>query len=175
MKNRDLRERLFGLGWNGSRDVTFVWVKGHAGDPTTTGLIGSPERQHSRLATQRRSRLRTKDGTVGSLQALPPLREEGEEAVGSGRLPVSALREARSVGESRAGFGLGGGQRRSRSASSRSRRTSASAIGGARGARLGRTDPMRRVSRGSRPACSGYSETNAVRAISRTCLWGAGR
>lgn len=33
VKNRDLWERLFGLVWDGSRDVTFVWIRGHAGDP----------------------------------------------------------------------------------------------------------------------------------------------
>jgi len=33
VKNRDLWERLFGLKWDGKRDVTFVWIKGHAGDP----------------------------------------------------------------------------------------------------------------------------------------------
>jgi hypothetical protein len=35
VKNRDLWERLFGLVWDGRRDVTFVWIRGHAGDPTT--------------------------------------------------------------------------------------------------------------------------------------------
>jgi len=33
VKNRDLWERLFGVVWDGSRDVSFVWIKGHAGDP----------------------------------------------------------------------------------------------------------------------------------------------
>ncbi|MCP9488114.1 MAG: ribonuclease HII [Gaiellaceae bacterium MAG52_C11] len=33
VKNRDLWERLFGLVWDGRRDVTFVWIRGHAGDP----------------------------------------------------------------------------------------------------------------------------------------------
>ena len=33
VKNRDLWERLFGLVWDESRDVTFEWIKGHAGDP----------------------------------------------------------------------------------------------------------------------------------------------
>jgi ribonuclease HI len=33
VKNRDLWERLFGLKWDGRRDVTFVWIRGHAGDP----------------------------------------------------------------------------------------------------------------------------------------------
>jgi ribonuclease HI len=35
VKNRDLWERLFALKWDGSRDVTFVWIKGHDvdGDP----------------------------------------------------------------------------------------------------------------------------------------------
>ena len=33
VKNRDLWERLFGLVWNGRRDVTFEWIKGHDGDP----------------------------------------------------------------------------------------------------------------------------------------------
>lgn len=33
VKNRDLWERLFGLVWDEKRDVTFVWIKGHAGDP----------------------------------------------------------------------------------------------------------------------------------------------
>jgi ribonuclease HI len=32
VKNRDLWERLFGLVWDGNRDVRFVWIKGHAGD-----------------------------------------------------------------------------------------------------------------------------------------------
>jgi ribonuclease HI len=32
VKNRDLWERLFGLVWDGKRDVTFIWIKGHAGD-----------------------------------------------------------------------------------------------------------------------------------------------
>jgi ribonuclease HI len=32
VKNRDLWERLFGLVWDGTRDVTFVWIRGHAGD-----------------------------------------------------------------------------------------------------------------------------------------------
>jgi ribonuclease HI len=29
VKNRDLWERLFALKWDGSRDVTFVWIPGH--------------------------------------------------------------------------------------------------------------------------------------------------
>jgi ribonuclease HI len=34
VKNRDLWERLFGLVWDdGRRDVTFVRIRGHAGDP----------------------------------------------------------------------------------------------------------------------------------------------
>jgi ribonuclease HI len=33
VKNRDLWERLFGLVWDGRRDVSFEWIKGHAGDP----------------------------------------------------------------------------------------------------------------------------------------------
>ena len=33
VKNRDLWERLFGLVWDARRDVTFVWIRGHAGDP----------------------------------------------------------------------------------------------------------------------------------------------
>jgi ribonuclease HI len=33
VKNRDLWERLFGLVWGGPRDVTFEWIRGHAGDP----------------------------------------------------------------------------------------------------------------------------------------------
>jgi len=33
IKNRDLWERLFGLVWDGKRDVRFVRIKGHAGDP----------------------------------------------------------------------------------------------------------------------------------------------
>jgi len=33
VKSRDLWERLFGLVWDGRRDVTFVWIRGHAGDP----------------------------------------------------------------------------------------------------------------------------------------------
>ena len=33
VKNRDLWERLFGLVWDESRDVTFVRIRGHAGDP----------------------------------------------------------------------------------------------------------------------------------------------
>ena len=33
VKNRDLWERLFGLVWDGRRDVTFEWIPGHAGDP----------------------------------------------------------------------------------------------------------------------------------------------
>jgi ribonuclease HI len=33
VKNRDLWERLFGLVGDGRRDVTFVWIRGHAGDP----------------------------------------------------------------------------------------------------------------------------------------------
>jgi ribonuclease HI len=33
VKNRDLWERLFGLVWDERRDVTFEWIKGHAGDP----------------------------------------------------------------------------------------------------------------------------------------------
>lgn len=33
VKNRDLWERLFSLVWDGKRTVTFVWIKGHAGDP----------------------------------------------------------------------------------------------------------------------------------------------
>lgn len=32
VKNRDLWERLFGLVWDERRDVTFEWIKGHAGD-----------------------------------------------------------------------------------------------------------------------------------------------
>jgi len=36
IKNRDLWERLFGLVWDGSRDVRVVWVRGHAGDPNNT-------------------------------------------------------------------------------------------------------------------------------------------
>ena len=31
--NRDLWETLFGLVWSEDRRVTFVWIKGHAGDP----------------------------------------------------------------------------------------------------------------------------------------------
>jgi ribonuclease HI len=33
VKNRDLWERLFGLVWDRRRNVTFVRIKGHAGDP----------------------------------------------------------------------------------------------------------------------------------------------
>ena len=33
VKNRDLWERLFGLVWDDKRKVTFVWLRGHAGDP----------------------------------------------------------------------------------------------------------------------------------------------
>jgi ribonuclease HI len=33
VKNRDLWERLFDLVRDGRRDVTFVWIRGHAGDP----------------------------------------------------------------------------------------------------------------------------------------------
>jgi ribonuclease HI len=33
VKNRDLWERLFGLVWDERQDVTFEWIKGHAGDP----------------------------------------------------------------------------------------------------------------------------------------------
>ena len=36
IKNRDLWERLFGLVWDGTRDVRFVWIRGHAGDPNNT-------------------------------------------------------------------------------------------------------------------------------------------
>jgi len=36
IKNRDLWERLFGLVWDDTRDVRFVWIKGHAGDPNNT-------------------------------------------------------------------------------------------------------------------------------------------
>ena len=32
VKNRDLWERLFGLVWDDTRDVTFVWLRGHNGD-----------------------------------------------------------------------------------------------------------------------------------------------
>jgi ribonuclease HI len=32
VKNRDLWERLFALVWDDTRDVRFVWIKGHAGD-----------------------------------------------------------------------------------------------------------------------------------------------
>lgn len=32
VKNRDLWERLFGLVWDASRDVTFVRIRGHADD-----------------------------------------------------------------------------------------------------------------------------------------------
>lgn len=32
VKNRDLWERLFALANDGTRDVEFVWIKGHAGD-----------------------------------------------------------------------------------------------------------------------------------------------
>lgn len=32
MKNRDLWERLFALVNDETRDVEFVWIKGHAGD-----------------------------------------------------------------------------------------------------------------------------------------------
>lgn len=32
VKNRDLWERLFGLVRHERRDVTFVWIRGHAGD-----------------------------------------------------------------------------------------------------------------------------------------------
>ncbi len=31
--NRDLWEDLFALTFDGDRDVTFTWVKGHSGDP----------------------------------------------------------------------------------------------------------------------------------------------
>jgi len=33
---RDLWERLFGLVWDDTQDVRFVWIKGHAGDPNNT-------------------------------------------------------------------------------------------------------------------------------------------
>src|SRR4029450_13902085 len=33
VKNRDLWERLFSLVWDRGRDVIFVWIRGHAGDP----------------------------------------------------------------------------------------------------------------------------------------------
>ena len=33
VKNRDLWERLFGLVWDDRRNVNFVWLRGHAGDP----------------------------------------------------------------------------------------------------------------------------------------------
>lgn len=33
IKNRDLWERLFGLVDDETRDVNWVWIKGHAGDP----------------------------------------------------------------------------------------------------------------------------------------------
>ena len=36
IKNRDLWERLFDLVWDGTRDVRFVWIRGHAGDPNNT-------------------------------------------------------------------------------------------------------------------------------------------
>ena len=36
IKNRDLWERLFGLVWDDTRDVRFVWIRGHAGDPNNT-------------------------------------------------------------------------------------------------------------------------------------------
>jgi ribonuclease HI len=36
VKNRDLWERLFGLVWDRTRDVRFVWIRGHAGDPNNT-------------------------------------------------------------------------------------------------------------------------------------------
>ena len=36
IKNRDLWERLFGLVWDGTRVVRFVWIRGHAGDPNNT-------------------------------------------------------------------------------------------------------------------------------------------
>jgi ribonuclease HI len=32
VKNRDLWERLFALVWDEARVVTFVWIRGHAGD-----------------------------------------------------------------------------------------------------------------------------------------------
>ena len=40
LKNRDLWERLFGLVWDGRRDVTFVWIRGHAGDPNNHRVDG---------------------------------------------------------------------------------------------------------------------------------------
>jgi ribonuclease HI len=36
IKNRGLWERLFGLVWDGTRDVRFVWIRSHAGDPNNT-------------------------------------------------------------------------------------------------------------------------------------------
>jgi ribonuclease HI len=36
IKNQDLWERLFALVWDDSRDVHFVWLKGHAGDANNT-------------------------------------------------------------------------------------------------------------------------------------------
>lgn len=33
VKNRDLWERLFALVGDGTRAVTFEWIRGHAGDP----------------------------------------------------------------------------------------------------------------------------------------------
>ena len=50
VKNRDLWERLFGLVWDGRRDVTFEWIPGHAGDPNNQRVTDSRERQHSRSA-----------------------------------------------------------------------------------------------------------------------------
>jgi ribonuclease HI len=39
IKNRDLWERLFGLVWDGTRDVKFVWLK-RASDPNNTRVDG---------------------------------------------------------------------------------------------------------------------------------------
>jgi len=66
IKNRDLWERLFGLVWDGTRDVRFVWIRGHAGDPNNTRVD-----RLARAAALSTGQVTTDDAGSGGKRAPP--------------------------------------------------------------------------------------------------------
>ena len=66
IKNRDLWERLFDLVWDGTRDVRFVWIKGHAGDPNNNRVD-----RLARAAALSTGQVTTDDAGSGGKRAPP--------------------------------------------------------------------------------------------------------